>query len=72
MSYYNTYNNSQKGLRSFLLLMDSKRMRKSNTENSKLLVFLNFVETFKKVLNLVTLLFDPPHVSPFCVTSFFE
>ena len=65
MSYYNTYNNSQKGLRFSLLLMDSKRMRISNTGNGKLLVFLNFAETFKKVLNLVTLLFDPPSLFPF-------
>ena len=65
MSYYNTYNNSQKGLRFSLLLMDSKRMCISNAGNGKLLVFLNFAETFKKVLNLVTLLFDPPSLFPF-------
>ena len=33
---------------------------KNNIENSKLLVFSNFVETSKKVFNLLTLLFDPP------------
>ena len=62
----------KRGLRSSLLLMDIKRMRKINTENSKLSVFCNFLETSKKVLNLVTLLFDPPSLYPFCVTSFFE
>ena len=62
----------KRGIRSSLLLMDCKWMCKGNTENSKLLVFSNFVETSKKVFNLITLLFDPPSLPPFGVTSFFE
>ena len=33
---------------------------------------LEFVGTSMKFVNLVTLLFDPPSLPPFCVTSFFE
>ena len=67
----NTYNNSQKGLCSSLLLMDSKWLGKSEAEYSELLVFSNFLETFKKVLNLVIRLFDYSSLPPFWVTSFF-
>ena len=35
--------------------MDAKWMRKINTENNKLSVFSNFVKTFKKVPNSLTL-----------------
>ena len=45
---------------------------KSNTGNSKFLVFLTFVKTSKKVLSLVTPFFDLPSLPPFCVTSCFE
>ena len=47
------------------MLTNSKWIRKSNTENSKPLVFVNLAETFKKVLNLATLLFEPPISTPF-------
>ena len=62
----------KKGLLSSLLVMDSKSMLRSNTENSKLLVFSNFVETSKKVLSLVARLFDLLSLPPFYVTLFFE
>ena len=67
----NTYNNSQKGLCSSLLLMDSKWLGKSEAEYSELLVFSNFLESSKKVLNLVIRLFDCSSLPPFWVTSFF-
>ena len=66
-----TYDNSQKGLCSSLLLRDSEWLGKSNTEYTELLVFSNFVETSKKAINLVIRLFDSPSLPNFCVTLFF-
>ena len=67
----NTYNDSQKGLRSSISFMDSKWLGKSKIEYRDILVFSNFVETSKKALNLVMYLFDYPSLLTFWVTSFF-